>query len=201
MSRRRSADPQSRGRSQRRSRPAQQPSSPETAGSGARISRRSVLGGALGLIMAGSGAAAGVTFEGDVLGEAVSQVDSAVSVSDVISFAFSNSFGEVSDDGTTFRSGAEIGQGDAYVIQLSVDNNSDQSRTEKLVLDVPEPLEVEVDADSTTGVEAARDQAGQWLLGLDDSSGQVIEITVAAPNEIEPGFYEITGKVGAARFN
>lgn len=177
----------------------QSPDRSEESDSG--LTRRTAMGGALGLILAGAGAAAGVTMDGNVVGDVSSKVDKAVVVSDAIVFAFNNGLGNVSDDGTRFRTGANINQGDPYVVQLELDNNSDQGRTERLALDVPEQLEVEVDADTTTGAEVARDQKGRWLVKLDDSLGQIVEITVAAPDAIMPGFYEITGKLSPLDFD
>lgn len=148
------------------------------------------------VILTGAGAAAGVAFDGNVEGESVSKVDQSLTVQTVdVTGDTNNDIGKTSDDNTSFRTAANLNQGDSYNIELNVHNKASQNVTGQLTLDIPEPLEVEVSGQNGLGV--ARTSMSTWNFEIaddEDPQNEVI-ITVASPDDIEPGFYDIKGEI------
>lgn len=151
------------------------------------------------LILAGAGAAAGVTMQGNVEGDTTTKVDQAITANGINSTDEpNNALGTASDDGTKFKHSANINQGDEYTININLTNQGNQTINGRLVLDVPEPVEVEVAGNDSSGVAVARTSMYKWQFQLDSggtSAHDNIQITVATPDDIEPGFYTIEGEI------
>ncbi len=154
---------------------------------------------ALLLVVAGAGAAAGVTMQGDVQGDATTKVDQAITAEGIAENGTNanNALGTVNDDGTEFKFSANVNQGDEHTVYLNLTNNGNQAVNGRLVLDVPEPLEVEVQGNDNTSL--ARTSMYRWQLQIDDTSpindGGDITLTIATPDDVEPGFYTIEGEI------
>jgi hypothetical protein len=154
---------------------------------------------ALVLVLAAVGAATGITLAGSISGTAATEVDQAITLDDtsVTGDAVDSSLTTVSDDGTEFRTGASVNQGDSYDVELTLNNTANTTLNGQLILSADAPLQVSADGDNTN-VTVQRLDSETFLLEHEEGTGTVT-ITVAAPNDIEPGFYEIQGEVVPAQ--
>lgn len=152
------------------------------------------------LVVTGAGAAAGVTFEGEVQGDSISQVEQAILVDDVYSLTGGTSgslqgLGKVSDDNTSFRFAINVQQGEQYLVTLEVNNTASAQLNGQLALNVPAPLEVEADSPGTA-LNLERTSMSTWNFRIDETSGSVLlDITIAIPDDASPGFYTIEGTI------
>lgn len=158
---------------------------------------------ALVLVLAAVGAATGITLAGSISGTAATEVDQAITLNesntDVSGDALDSNLTTVSDDGTEFRTGVSVNQGDSYKMEIGLDNEANTTLNGQLILSADAPLQVSAEGDNTVNVQ--RLDSESFLIehtGKDGDSGTVT-ITVAAPNDIEPGFYEIQGEVVPAQ--
>ena len=160
---------------------------------------------ALVLVLAAVGAATGITLAGSISGTAATEVDQAITLNEsntgVTGDAVDSNLTTVSDDGTEFRTGVSVNQGDSYKMNISLDNEANTTLNGQLILSADAPLQVSAEGDDNDTVNVQRLDSETFLLehtGTDGTSGTVT-ITVAAPNDIEPGFYEIQGEVVPAQ--
>jgi uncharacterized membrane protein len=158
---------------------------------------------ALVLVLAAVGAATGITLAGSISGTAATEVDQAITLNESNTVASGDALDSnlttVSDDGTEFRTGVSVNQGDSYKMNISLDNEANTALNGQLILSADAPLQVSAEGDDNVNVQ--RLDSETFLLehrGTDGTSGTVT-ITVAAPNDIEPGFYEIQGEVVPAQ--
>ncbi len=148
----------------------------------------------------GAGAAVGTVLEGKVTGEIP------VTVSQGLTLDIGNppliegtqaSIGTVSDDGTSFTAAAEISTGDLYYVTLYLVNNSKQDMVAQLTLLLPDGVTVKVNGSGSYVKNMCRTGSSTWLMNIvSGSSGAPdswIKITVAAADDIRPGFYRIQG--------
>lgn len=144
------------------------------------------------LVISGLGATAGAATTGVIEGESTTDVNQALLV-DESSSGFSGASGvfQVGDGRSSFVTGASVNQGDTYTIEVALDNEADSDISARLVIDNPRPLHV--DASSSSGdIDVQRLGANEFILevaGNTGSAGDVIELTVTAPNNVNPGFY------------
>lgn len=166
------------------------------------LSRRHVL---LGLgALSGAGAATGTALTGSIGGTAVTGVDQAIVLDDdtaVTITGANNSVTTVSDDGTRFRAASQVTQGEQYELELLLRNRADVNLAGELLLAVDDPLQI-----SATGGEFAQIQrvsenrfslaVSRLANGTDGQTApDTVTLTIAVPNDADPGFYEITGAI------
>jgi hypothetical protein len=165
--------------------------------------------------LSGAGAAAGTALTGSIGGTAVTGVDQAIVLDDdtaVTITGASNSVTTVSDDGTRFRAASQVTQGEQYELKLLLRNRADVNLAGELLLAVDDPLQI-----SATGGEFAQIQrvsenrfslaVSRLANGTDGQTApDTVTLTIAVPNDADPGFYEIpgtitTGSRSSAAFN
>jgi hypothetical protein len=156
---------------------------------------------ALVLVLAAVGAATGITLAGSISGTAATEVDQAITLDDtsVTGDAVDSNLTTVSDDGTEFRTGASVNQGDSYDVKLNINNTANTSLNGRLILSADAPLQVSADGDDTVDVQRLDSETFLMKHNGTNGSAGTVTITVAAPNDIEPGFYEIQGEVVPAQ--
>lgn len=152
------------------------------------------------LILPGAGAAAGVTFAGDVTGTATTKVDQAITVNSATTAGnVNNALGTVSDDGTKFRHAVNINQGDEYELLLDMSNRGDQALNGRLVLKVPSPLTYTVTG--VNGIEVARLDMSEWMITVQSWTGPTETVTESVGAGLERGDTYTTKKPVADRNN
>jgi len=156
---------------------------------------------ALVLVLAAVGAATGIVLAGSVSGTAATEVDQSIVIGSQDNVTVVDSTGDslttVSADGTEFRTATNVFQGEDYEIELNLTNNADVDLNGELILSADEPLQISVD-DPGTGIDVQRLDMDTFLFTINgdtDPDEGTVTVTVAAPNDIEPGFYEIEGQI------
>lgn len=148
------------------------------------------------LVLAGAGAAAGAAASGNISGEASTQVEQSLVLGDAFDDgvdAPAGSVTQVNDDGTSFRTGFEINQGEEAEVRIDVDNNADTELPSKLVVETEGPLHVDAEATNNAGgdIEIQRVGPNEFIINAPaDIDSNTVDITVSAPNDAQPGFYE-----------
>ena len=156
------------------------------------------------LVVAGAGAAAGAGVAGSIGGEMTTEVDQAIvlNTDDPGDIPEKEGFVNVNDDGSEFRTAAQIYQGDNYDVEMNFSYQGQTETNAELVLDIPKGIVVDVEP--TVDENDANVQVGQvaedtWLLKVNESENGDgdfdFELTfdIGTDNQIEPGFYTIDG--------
>jgi hypothetical protein len=170
--------------------------------SGGYLSRRQYLALAIGA--SGAGATVGGATTGILDGSATTDVDQAVILRELETYASGGGLSLIDSDNTAFEVGVTVAQGEQYVLHLLVDNRADEQTKQQLSFDdVPHPLSVEVFGDPPTGVGVQQVEPTEWLVNIEpehpsDSTSvpdnqQIIEVLVSVANTASPGTYELSG--------
>jgi hypothetical protein len=171
-------------------------------GDGEYLSRRQYLALAMGAT--GAGATAGGAASGVLEGSSTTDVDQAVILRELETYASGGGLSLIDDSNTAFEVGVTVAQGEQYVLHLLVDNRADEQTTQQLSFDdVPHPLSVEVFGDPPTGVAAQQVEPTEWLVNIEPEhpsnstsvpdDEQIIEVLVSVANTASPGTYELSG--------
>jgi hypothetical protein len=143
------------------------------------------------LVISGLGATAGAATTGVIEGESTTDVNQALLVNESSS-GFSGANGgvfQVGDGNSSFVTGASVNQGDTYTIEVALDNAADSDISARLVIDNPTPLHVDAGSPGDD-IEVQRVGANEFILEVADNTGnEDIDLTVTAPNNVNPGFY------------
>lgn len=153
------------------------------------------------LVLAGAGAGAGMTIFGDRQSDGPTTVDQAVIAENVTGDGTLEGVGAVRNDNTSFKFSANVDGGDTFTITINLSNRANRDVVGRLVLDIPEQLEVDVAGNTNTSLE--RMDANRWQFRIDDTSpdagstgkGDDVRITVAVPDDGEARFYTIEGEI------
>ena len=148
---------------------------------------------AVALIVATAGAAAGTVLSGAVAGQVSTTVSQSLSINSGSISGADNAIFTVSDDGTEFSAAAEINNGDKYTIELVLGNASTDTATFELSLAGPKDVGLSASGEATK-VQAVRISATTWKGSVVAGSGK-LTITVAAADDMDPGFYSIEGSI------
>lgn len=173
------------------------------------------------LLIAGAGAAAGASMAGSINGEMTTNVEQALVVDTDTPGAVidKNGMVNVNDEGTEFRTTAEIWQGDNYPIILNLSYNGQTEINAELTLDIPDGLTVDVvkaneistnktvitelDTAAAENVTIGQVAEDRWLLSIDDETALSehdgfsfqLGVEIRTENQIEPGFYTVEGQL------
>jgi hypothetical protein len=179
----------------------------------------------IALVACGAGAAAGTVLAGKVTGEvpiAVSQAilvdtpdweapgDDANQPQQVYDHALlgyldnlpNRYFGAVADDNTAFQAAAELAVGDWAAFNLPLKNASDVELIALVTLSVPECLEVEIYA-PTTSVNignVVRIGLNTWKVQVSadahyDPTDDCLMVVISVDDTCAPGYYTISGEI------
>jgi hypothetical protein len=179
----------------------------------------------IALVACGAGAAAGTVLAGKVTGEvpvAVSQAilvdtpdweapgDDANQPQQVYDHALlgyldnlpNRYFGAVADDNTAFQAAAELAVGDWAAFNLPLKNASDVELVALVTLSVPECLEVEIYA-PTTSVnigDVVRIGLNTWKVQVSadahyDPTDDCLMVVISVDDTCAPGYYTISGEI------
>ena len=153
---------------------------------------------AVALIVATAGAAAGTVLSGAVAGQVSTSVSQSLSIDSGSVTGADNAIFTVSDNGTNFSAAAEINNGDQYTIALVLQNGSSQSAVFELTLVGPRDVGLSVAGSAAAGskvdVRAVRTRATTWKGSIASGNGD-LTITVAAADDMDPGYYSINGSI------
>ena len=142
---------------------------------------------AAALIVATAGAAAGTVLSGAVAGQVSTSVSQSLSIDSGSVAGADNAIFTVSDNGTKFSAAAEINNGDKYTIALVLGNDSNQSAIFEFKMVPPRHVGLAVSG-------AVRTSATTWKGSVGSGTGD-LTITVAADDEMRPGYYSIEGSL------
>jgi hypothetical protein len=138
------------------------------------------------LVLAGVGATAGAALSGDITGEGTTDVDQSLLVNDT-EFNPNDGVAQVSGDRASFELGLELFQGDSKTINVPIDNQADTELTSRLVADAEEPLHLDVTGENNLRVQ--RVGPNEFILNAPANFNNDLQVTISAPNDINPGFY------------
>lgn len=146
------------------------------------------------LVLAGVGATAGAALSGDITGEGTTDVDQSLLV-DEPEFNPTDGVAQVSGDRASFELGLELFQGDETTVDVPIVNNASSELAARLVADAEEPLHLDVEGTGAGGQSLTVQRVGPNEFILNAPAGTAsndvgdLEVTISAPNDINPGFY------------
>ena len=157
------------------------------------------LGAATLLIAVAAGQAVGPVLAGGVQGSAGVAVEQSIIIdedSGDTTVTGANEFViTVNDEGTGFTAAIEMQVGDSAVLELDVDNESDDDGNAILELNTASGLDIEVEETGTT-IEEAQLSRNTWLLTVDaGGTGDTLDITISPKDNLQEGFYTVTGRL------
>jgi hypothetical protein len=169
---------------------------------GGYLSRRQYLALAAGTT--GVGATAGGATTGVLDGFSTTDIDQAVILREIESYASGGGVSIIDSSNTAFEVGVTVAQGERYVLHLLVDNRADEQTTQRFKLDtLPQPLSVDLFGDPPTGVEIQQVTHDEWLVNIEPEhpsnstsvpdNEQIIEVLVDVANTAVPKTYELSG--------
>ena len=148
---------------------------------------------ALVLVLAGVGATAGAAASGDIAGDGTTNVDQALllnDTTDAVTIVDGDGTVQIADDRTAFTFATDVFQGSSQTVDVSVDNQASDGINARLVADVEEPLRVEVTSNDDN-LSVTRVSPNEFIVNATgDVEDDNFEITVHAPNDANPDFYE-----------
>lgn len=150
---------------------------------------------ALVLVLAGVGATAGAAASGDIAGDGTTNVDQALLLNDTteaVTIVTGEGTTQVADDQTAFTFASNIFQGESREIRVNVTNEGSDEIDARLVADTEEPLSVSVEENDSDGdLSITRVGPSEFVVNADDNvTKDELKITVHAPNDANPDFYE-----------
>jgi len=154
-------------------------------------------------MLSGVGATAGTALSGQVDGTATTEVDQAIVLDgdDAVNSTAANSLTTVSADGTQFRVASQVFQGETYDLELILRNRANVDLDGELLLELEGPLQISAAGGEFTQVQ--RVDSDRFILAVSslangtdgDTDPDTVTLTVAVPNDAEPGFYDISGTI------
>lgn len=167
------------------------------------LSRRELL--VVAAATSGAGATVGDAAS-EVVGDGNTDVDQAVIIRDVETYASGGGLSVVDSSNTDFVVSVEVTQGERYVLHLLVDNRADEKTNQQFRFDeIPEPLSVELFGDQPTGVDVQATDHTEWAVNIEPEhptgspptsvpdDEQIIEVLVEVANTAAPRTYELNG--------
>lgn len=168
------------------------------------LSRRELL--VIAAATSGAGATVGDAAS-EVVGDGSTDVDQAVIIRDVETYASGGGLSVVDSSNTDFVVSVEVTQGERYVLHLLVDNRADEKTNQQFRFDeIPEPLSVELFGDQPTGVDVQAMDHTEWAVNIEPEhptglpsptsvpdDEQIIEVLVEVANTAAPKTYELNG--------
>ncbi|MBI4310181.1 MAG: hypothetical protein HY681_00240 [Chloroflexi bacterium] len=156
------------------------------------------------VVVAAAGQAVGPVLSGSVTGSAGLTVEQSVLLDPTGSISISghgdDALGVMDDEGTNFTAAIELHAGDTVTITLPVVNVSDADANAILELVPPAGVDVEVTStevggDDANDLEEAQMSKNAWLMRVDASNDDTLDITISPKDDLKPGFYTISGRI------
>ncbi|KXA93994.1 hypothetical protein AKJ66_00060 [candidate division MSBL1 archaeon SCGC-AAA259E22] len=158
-------------------------------------------------VVAGAGAAAGTVLQGQITGKAPVTVSQALVLPTNPTVSGANAqIVTKSDDDTAFQAAAEVNNGQDYEIDIPVKNKADEWLALELTLDASGPVQIGSItknsnlASNKTADKAIRISEDTWKCNINSDSTEHYGFKVALPDDAQPGFYKIEGKIEAVNY-